>query len=444
VSRLALPLAAVLLAGCRTATPPAPPGVPGMAGPDPSTVAAPLPEDPLAGLLAKERIVLGDLLAVAEVRNPDLAADRKDLDLASVAVEEAGLLPNPTGVVGWEDWRPRDGATVGRMERTMGVRLPLVVGGRIGAATSVAGMQREAAACRYAWRRREVLGEVKGAFVALLAARGSLGLARESRDIARGLRDLAEERFRAQVAPEMEVLKAGVHLAEAETGVRQTETGLAVALGRLRALLGGAEIPEDRCAGELASRFALPPGEDPGSWIEASHPLLEAARRSREAAELGVALARAEAVPDFGLELAAGVGAGDDAIVAGTLEFPLPVFHRNQPRIAAAEARVLQAGLRVEAVRNDLRYRLSVAHREFLAAEDRVKSYEEEILPRARKALEQTGEGYRQGKFGFLEVLDAQRTLAEARSAHVAALSDMNARALEMETLAGVSLEHVR
>lgn len=436
-----LPVLALLLAGCRTAsTPPVPPSLPA-----PSVPASPArPEDPLAALLAKEAIGLEDLLAFADARNPDLAADRRELDIAGIAVEEAGLRPNPSGVVSVEEWRTRDGATAGRTERTLGIRFPVVVGGRIGAATSAAEKRREAAAFRYAWRRREVLGGVKGAYVALLAARKELALAGEASADARGLRDRAEERFRAQVAPEMEVLKAGVHLAEAERRVREAENERAVALGGLRALLGGASVPEERVRGDLAARFALPPGEDPAAWIEPSHPLLEEARCAREAAEREVSLARAEATPDFGLELAAGVGPEDDAIVEGSLEFPLPFFHRNGPRIAAAEARVLQAGLRAEAVRNDLRLRLALAHRGLLAAADRHRSYEEEILPRARKALEQTDEGYRQGKFGFLEVLDAQRTLAESRAAHLSALADLNARAMELETLSGRSLEPVR
>ena len=76
--------------------------------------------------------------------------------------------------------------------------------------------------------------------------------------------------------------------------------------------------------------------------------------------------------------------------------------------------------------------------------QDRAAIYQDEILPKAEKALSQTSEGYRLGKFGALDLLDAQRTFADAKVASLAALSDLNLAATELEKLTGTKLEPIR
>jgi cobalt-zinc-cadmium efflux system outer membrane protein len=130
--------------------------------------------------------------------------------------------------------------------------------------------------------------------------------------------------------------------------------------------------------------------------------------------------------------------------VQGGLAIPLPLFTRNQGRVRAAEIRIRQAELHSESVRSDLLLRLTQAYQALAAANDRVSTYRGEILPKAEKALTQTNEGHRLGKLGYLDVLDAQRTLSEARSANQAALTDLNLAALEVEKLTGLKLDSVR
>lgn len=47
----------------------------------------------------------------------------------------------------------------------------------------------------------------------------------------------------------------------------------------------------------------------------------------------------------------------------------------------------------------------------------------ETVLPGAQEAFEVAREGYKAGKFGYLEVLDAQRTLFEARKQSIQTMS---------------------
>ena len=395
-------------------------------------------------LLSKEEFTLADVLALVEAMNPQLASERGNVDLAQAALWEAKLYPNPSLLLEVEDYRTRDGATTGKMERSAGLAIPLVLSGRLGKAESAAAAERDGAALQYVWRRREILTEARRAFVLLLSARRGVELAGETRDLARAVRDASEERLRAQAAPEMEVLKAAVALAKAQIDLRSAEKEAELSLKSLHALMGNIDFPKDRMSGELVARFAIPSLEALRGQAVAAHPLLEAAAKRREAAGFDLELAEAERFTDPQLEITAGRDPEDATILEAGITIPLPLFNRNQARIAKAGTRIRQADHQKDAARNDLLLRLTESYLTLAAAQDRVEIYTEEILTKAGKALDQTREGYRLGRFTYLDLLDSQRTLAEAKIAYQAALLDLNLAACDLEKLTGTPLEKLR
>ena len=62
-------------------------------------------------------------------------------------------------------------------------------------------------------------------------------------------------------------------------------------------------------------------------------------------------------------------------------------------------------------------------------------SYRERILPKANEALRLVQMGFEQGKFGFIDLLDTQRTAAEARLAYLHKLLELNVAQAELEAL---------
>ncbi len=393
-------------------------------------------------LLKKEEFTLQDVLVIADAMNPQLAVERKNIDLATAAIWEAKLYPNPSFVFSLEDYKPKDG--FGSSKRTAGIAVPLVVSGRIGAATSLAEKDREMATVNFVWKRREILSGVKRAFAALLMSRRNLELTRETRDLAKSFHDVTNERFKAQAIPEMELLKAAVQLAKSESDVRLTERDLAVSLKALHSVMGNVEFPKEKFTGELYNRFTVPSFEVLRGQVVTLHPLLEVATKSKEAAELNLSLARTERVPDVSFEIRGGVDGEREGVLEAGFAIPLPLFNRNQARISSAEIRIRQAEDQIQVIRNDLTLRLTESYKNFTAAQDRVAVYRDEILPKAQKALDQTTEGYKQGKFSYLDVLDSQRTMAEARIAYAVSLGDLNFAGIELEKLTGTKIEPVR
>jgi cobalt-zinc-cadmium efflux system outer membrane protein len=63
----------------------------------------------------------------------------------------------------------------------------------------------------------------------------------------------------------------------------------------------------------------------------------------------------------------------------------------------------------------------------------------DEVLPGAKSAYEAATIGFENGKFSFLEVLDAQRTFFSAKSQYLNALAALHRAVTDLESILGQS-----
>jgi outer membrane protein, heavy metal efflux system len=103
-------------------------------------------------------------------------------------------------------------------------------------------------------------------------------------------------------------------------------------------------------------------------------------------------------------------------------------------RVAQAFVEVLKRLSRRGQYGSWKRHGLAAAHIE-------VTTLKTQILPGAQSAFDAASTGYRLGKFGFLDVLDAQRTLFEAKAQYLRALASYHQALAEVERLIGEPVE---
>jgi cobalt-zinc-cadmium efflux system outer membrane protein len=144
--------------------------------------------------------------------------------------------------------------------------------------------------------------------------------------------------------------------------------------------------------------------------------------------------------PDGSLGLTEGetrFGADRENSLVFEVLLPLPIFDRNQGGIKEAEyeaARMHEEQRRAEVKAHTMLY---TAHETLLHSHYAVVALRDEVLPRASDTFERTREGYRQGKFGYLDVLDAQRTLFDVRAQYLEALTAYHLAMTEVDRLIG-------
>jgi cobalt-zinc-cadmium efflux system outer membrane protein len=184
-------------------------------------------------------------------------------------------------------------------------------------------------------------------------------------------------------------------------------------------------LPSRASAAELIGELDASPG-------------LLASRIEIERRKALVEVERSKGVPD----LTVSVGAKRDNELGRTqaivgISIPLPLFDRNQGATYEAARRADKAVDEHQAVRIRLTTELQQASRQLALATASAQTLKSAVLPAARQAYEAAARGFEAGKFGFLDVIDAQRSLLQARARYLNALSRSNQAASTIDRLLG-------
>lgn len=360
-------------------------------------------------VLAKNEITLSDLFRLAELTNPTLAAAESGVQAKAGQAQQAGLYPNPT--IGFEVEEVSTNDPGDRKDK-LSIVQPLILSGRRGAAVDAARAEQAAAGYEFKSARREVFRRIHVLWAEQLYFREAAGAFDELLSVANHTLEIARIRFEARAAPESQVDKALLEVYELEVAQRQLVQEQVVGAAELRALFWGVDVPFDRLVDTL-DQSGFPKNENLGPGALEGHPAFQAAQRELEAAEASLREAKASRFPDIGIYLAYGRNRSiDEGFVEAGVSLPLPIFNRNQGRVAESQFQIAQAQSRGRIVNNHLVATLTAANQRYLTAADQLDATRERMLPAAQRGLSQAQEGYRVGHLPFLELIDAQRTLS--------------------------------
>ena len=377
-------------------------------------------------------LTLAAARALAQAFHPAIAAAQHDLDAAGGAQLQAGARPNPELGLLVEDTRSATRAT------TVQINQPIELGGKRAARLAVAGRAHEQAAAGLAAARADAGATVAAAFDELLAAQAGMALAAATRAVAVRTGTVADQRVAAGKASPVEATRARIGVAEAEAALAQAE-GLVLAARRRLAATWGAPAPHfDHADGDLAAPARLPPVATLLARLEQS-PRLAQLRGEADRRGAQVALERARRTPD--ITLSAGMKRdaqlGRDQAVFG-VSIPLPLFDRNQGNVIEATSRAARALVDLDAGKAGQAVLLLQAYDAWTVAARQAALYRDQVLPDAHSAYDATARGFAFGKFAFLDVLDAQRTLLGASERQLRAQLEARRALADIERLLGV------
>lgn len=375
-------------------------------------------------------ITLAEAIARAFAHNPGLRAVTQDLEIARGQRLQAGKFANPQLAY------LQEGTRKGRRETTVELSQELELGGKRAARISVADRERAIAAADVAAYRANLRADVVTAYFDVLAAQERLALAESSQQLSERATSAAARRVQAGRISPVEETRARVAQASTRIELSQASNELALARRRLAATWGQPGVEVGRVE---ASPAAVPPRpmQQLASSL-ASAPQLARARLEVDRQQAVVELERSRRTPNLTVTL--GTKRDEEADVRHTVlgvSVPLPFFDRNQGNLLSALRRTDKARDELTATQNRASVELEQASLRLDAARAELALLQSEILPGAQSAYEAASKGFELGKFNFLDVLDAQRTLNGAKAQYVAALASSYRAAAEIERLVG-------
>ena len=155
-----------------------------------------------------------------------------------------------------------------------------------------------------------------------------------------------------------------------------------------------------------------------------------------------LALEKANQIPD--LTISGGVKRsneiGEYGFIMG-ISLPVPIFDRNQGGLGAAKYNLARAEEEQKAAELRAGLSLGETYQKLGMAHNAVSMLKDLVLPDAEKAFKAAESGYQHGRNDYLDVLDAQRTLFEARIRHLDAAAGFHFAMIEIHRLIGVDME---
>jgi len=310
------------------------------------------------------------------------------------------------------------------------------------------GAEAQAAATEEDRRNVEltVTADVAEAYFDIGAAEADVSIATEGVRLRGRTLELAEERFAGGVAPELDVRRARSELARARAQVPDAERRRAVAEHRLAVLLG--RVPSLRFAGRAPASFELPvevPVGLPGALLE-RRPDIRAAEQRLRASNASIGEAIANFLPQVTIFGRFGYASIDiwkiaqpaSQLYAAGPSIRIPIFEGGK-----TYARLLETHANTDAATANYYQTILVAFREVadavvgISAQTRIREEQTRNVAESERAVALVTEQYEKGLTNYLNVLDAQRTLLEARQELVRAQRALLSSLVQLEKALG-------
>jgi outer membrane protein, heavy metal efflux system len=387
-------------------------------------------------------LTLEQALAEGLMYSPELAAFAWDVRAAEARELQAGLLPNPELEAEVENFGGNNELQGFKSaETTVLISQMFELGGKRGYRRRTTELEKNLAGWDYEIKRLDVFETITAAFWTVLAAQERTAISESLFKLAEQTCSSVAEQVAVGKAPALEAVQANIAKTTALLQFNKAASDLQSARGRLASAIGSSAPVFEKAEGDFEPVVPLPELEKLQAALAESPDMLRW-KTELEKRKAEIKLKDAGALPD--ITLSAGPryfnDNNDKALVAG-LSVPIPLFNRNQGE--RQEARCNAAKAEEEHKAGSLRQRsdLTQTYQNCSAAFALAAALRDTSVPGAAQAFEAAQEGYRQGKFGYLVVLDAQRTLFELKQQYIETLADYHTGRTALERLVGQSIQ---
>lgn len=376
-------------------------------------------------------LTLQSALDFALSASPDLSGARAEIAATDAATLQATTRINPEVSALVEDVRKQTRTT------TIQFSQALELGGKRAARIRAAEFGSTSASADFAVKKAEVEAAVITAFFDIVIAQERLALIQASVDLAARATDITGKRVIAGKISPVEETKSRVAQATVHLEVSQAKSDLRVARQRLSSLWGNPSPQFTQADLDLERLPAVPDQTALVAGLTQSPVVVRANLEvDRRAALAQVENSRRTPNLTVTLGIKRAEDVGRNQAVVG-LAIPIPLFDRNQGNLLEALRRTDKARDELNATKIRISNELTQAIERLATAVEQGTTLKTQIIPGAQSAYDASVKGFEFGKFGFLEVLDAQRTLLQVKSQYLKVLADAHRAQADLVRLLG-------
>ena len=376
--------------------------------------------------------------AVSKTLNlsPGLRIAENEVTVSAGNKIQSGFYPNPvagytvenvSGNKNWQGW----GAAESRYEIAQLIEL----GGKRGYRHKTAQYQYEAARAGLKANQLVTFNKLLKLFTQAAVAQENFKLGVDQTEIAEEVYKTVSDKVEAGKVSLIQQNKAEIARSTAQINVEKAKAEFQKSKERLSALWGAFSPDFDKLV------FAFYEIDPPKPFEEyllnvRNNPELIRSQMQQLAAHENVNLEKSLTIPDVTVTLGYKTArdTGNKGMVFG-LSIPIPIFNQNQGNIQKARAEMLKAQNQYIELELALENKLSIAHKELVRAYNEAELIRATVLKAAMQSFELAKEGYKEGKFEYLDMLDSQKTLFDVKEKYIQSLQKYHQSLADIEYL---------
>ncbi|MDR7229925.1 cobalt-zinc-cadmium efflux system outer membrane protein [Caulobacter sp. BE264] len=379
-----------------------------------------------------EPLTLPEALSLAAKADPARPALAARLSAAEAGARQAAVRPNPVIGLEVEDVAGSGSySLVDRAQATIYYQQSQERGGKRAARTALARSDIALARLRDDVRVLDLFHEVELIWIDAVAAEAEARLAADRLAIAERAQAEVGRRVRAARDPLFAGARADAQVAEARITLAQATTKAANARHALSAFWGGGEIEIDPAVLEnltAADQVAAPASPTDLALLDAQRDLARAKVRVEES--------KAVQDPTWRAGLRYLNDGGDVAAIVGG---SIPFGRYDTNRGAIDQARAAQTAADLDLIGAKMVFERKIAAVQASLAQKAVEArrIDTEIIPANARTVDLVREGFNRGGFSYLDVLEAQKALIDARSRRLTVLKSFQIDRAQLNRLTG-------
>jgi len=390
----------------------------------------------------KEVLTLDECITLAIQQNPLILSSLQQYNASLARVNQAKAIPQPS--INWDsDLQPKLFDFKGTGEWYFGISQSVEFPGKRHLRGKIASKEANQFLQEIELLKIDIVFQVKQAFYGLLLSQEKLRYAQQNLDLAQDYLKKAELKFDAGDVAKVEALRAKVEASKAANEVRIANNDVRLAKAMLNFLLARKKYAPLEIKGNLKR---APISLDVDNLVERAlsfRPEMKGINIAIEREKLSKKQAYMSYLPDFELGINKHRVLGEGEWWDFTLSFPIPLFfwQPKKGEIAEAEANIRSLEKESEHLGNAITLEVEEAHMTAVTANNQIRLFEDEILTQAEEVYNMFLFSYQEGEIGGIELIDARRTLIEARTSYADALFNYGAALAALEKSIGQKLE---
>ncbi len=392
---------------------------------------------------AADEFSIRRVVATVLQANPDVMAAEKAYYAARARrLTQRPLLADPVFAVGYEGLaKPSPG--FGRFEeRVLGVSQEIELPIKWWMRNAIADKEVQAEEMYFELAKLQKATDARKAYGEVLATERERELADGNLVLAQDFLQKARVRLEAGDVPRIEVLRAGIEVANAERDTMRASKNLLMAKAELNLLMAREAHAPLILTDELTF---TPTNFDIGAlqtMMTERHPQARALDYSVAGSRSAARLSALNFLPDLevGISRQTVRGVGGFWVAEFGFTIPLWFLFRQRGDLQEARANLDQARAERMSALNGLILSLENAYHQLHVAEAQVRIYSDNLLEEAEEVYRIASRGYEEGETSYLEVLEAQRTLRTTRTEYVRTLLEHQSALADLELAVGGDL----